>query len=164
MKTLLLRKRQREPARSLTVVQMLPELEGGGVERGTLELGKYLAEHGHRSLVISAGGRLVGQLEREGSKHIPWNVGSKSPICLKYILPLRRLLQKEQVDVLHLRSRMPAWVGYLAWKSLPKSKRPALVTTFHGFYSVNSYSAIMTKGDGIIAVSESIKKHIQGVL
>lgn len=149
--------------RSLTVVQMLPDLEGGGVERGTLELGKYLAANGHRSLVISAGGRLVGQLIREGSRHVPWNVGSKSPVCLSYILPLRRLLQKEEVDVLHLRSRMPAWVGYLAWISLPKGKRPLLVTTFHGFYSVNYYSAIMTKGDGIIAVSQSIKKHIQDV-
>jgi glycosyltransferase involved in cell wall biosynthesis len=82
------------------------------------------------------------------------------PRCLQYILPLRQLLLKEHVDVLHLRSRMPAWIGYLAWKSLPKDKRPLLVTTFHGFYSVNSYSAIMTKGEGIIAVSESIRKHI----
>lgn len=146
---------------TLTVVQMLPELEGGGVERGTLEVGRYLAEHGHRSLVISAGGRLVEQLEREGSRHIPWNVGTKTPACLRYILPLRRLLQKEKVDVLHLRSRMPAWIGYLAWKSLARRKRPILVTTFHGFYSVNAYSAIMTKGMGIIAVSESIKNHIR---
>jgi glycosyltransferase involved in cell wall biosynthesis len=158
---LLAEKEAKRTGKSLTVVQMLPELEGGGVERGTLELGKYLAEHGHRSLVISAGGRLVGQLEREGSRHIHWNVGSKTPICLSYIIPLRRLLQNEEVDVLHLRSRMPAWVGYLAWKSLPKRKRPVLVTTFHGFYSVNSYSAIMTKGDGVIAVSESIKQHIK---
>jgi glycosyltransferase involved in cell wall biosynthesis len=55
---------------------------------------------------------------------------------------------------------MPAWVGYIAWLSLQKNKRPVLVTTFHGFYSLNKYSAIMTKGDGVIAVSESIKKHI----
>ncbi|MDP3478701.1 MAG: glycosyltransferase family 4 protein [Desulfoprunum sp.] len=154
-------KEAKKSHKNLTIVQMLPELEGGGVERGTLELGKYLAEHGHRSLVISAGGRLVEQLEREGSRHISWNVGSKSPESLRYIWPLRRLLQKEKVDVLHLRSRMPAWIGYLAWKSLAKSKRPALVTTFHGFYSVNAYSAIMTKGTGIIAVSESIRHHIK---
>ncbi len=159
--SLVAEKEAKRTRRSLTIVQMLPELEGGGVERGTLELGKYLAEHGHRSLVISAGGRLVEQLAREGSRHIPWKVGSKSPACLRYILPLRRLLQEENVDVLHLRSRMPAWVGYLAWKSLAKGKRPVLVTTFHGFYSVNAYSAIMTKGTGIIAVSESIQTHIK---
>jgi glycosyltransferase involved in cell wall biosynthesis len=75
-------------------------------------------------------------------------------------LPLRQLLLKEEVDILHLRSRMPAWVGYMAWLSIPKKKRPVLITTFHGFYSVNKYSAIMTKGNGVIAVSESIKKHI----
>lgn len=144
----------------ITTVQMLPELEGGGVERGTLEMGRYLAVNGHRSIVISAGGRMVDQLVSEGSTHIKWAVGSKSPRCLLYIVPLRNLMVREEVDVLHLRSRMPAWVGYIAWLSLPKKKRPVLVTTFHGFYSVNKYSAIMTKGDGIIAVSESILKHI----
>ncbi len=145
----------------LSVVQMLPELESGGVERGTLEIGKYLADHNHRSIVISAGGRMVKQLEEEGSRHIAWKVGSKSPLTIKYMLPLRRLLKKEKIDVLHLRSRMPAWVGYLVWKTLPKKDRPVLVTTFHGFYSVNSYSAIMTKGMGIIAISKSIEQHIK---
>ncbi len=154
-------KRRLRTGEILSVVQMLPELDSGGVERGTLEIGKYLADHQHRSIVISAGGRLVRQLEEEGSRHISWKVGSKSPVVLKYLLPLRRLLIKENIDVLHLRSRMPAWVGYVVWKSLPKKKRPVLVTTFHGFYSVNSYSAIMTKGLGIIAISKSIEAHIK---
>lgn len=145
----------------LTVVQMLPDLEGGGVERGTLETGHFLAQNGHKSIVISAGGRMVKQLEEEGSQHIAWNIGDKTPRSLLYIRPLRSLLLKEKVDVLHLRSRMPAWIGYMAWKSLPPEKRPALVTTFHGFYSVNSYSAIMTKGERIIAVSEAIARHIK---
>lgn len=144
----------------ITVVQMLPELDGGGVERGTLEMGRHLANNGHESLVISGGGRLVKQLEDEKSTHIKWPVGSKSPLSLFYVMPLRKMLLKKQVDILHLRSRMPAWVGYLAWKSIPFSKRPVLVTSFHGFYSVNYYSAIMTKGDGIIAVSKGIKDHI----
>ncbi len=157
---LLQEKEDKRTGKILTVVQMLPELIGGGVERGTLEMGRYLAQQGHHSYVISAGGRLVEQLEQENSRHIKWHVGSKTLRSLLYIWPLRRLMVREHVDVLHLRSRMPAWVGYMAWKSLPKEQRPVLVTTFHGFYSVNSYSAIMTKGDGIIAVSESIKKHI----
>jgi len=154
-------KEAKRTGRQLTVVQMLPELEGGGVERGTLEVGRYLAGKGHRSIVISGGGRLVSQLEREGSRHISWTVGSKSPLSLRYVLPLRRLLRKEKVDILHLRSRMPAWVGYLAWISLPACRRPILVTTFHGFYSVNAYSAIMARGMAVIAVSESIKRHIR---
>lgn len=158
---LLEEKEAKRTGRCLTVVQMLPELEGGGVERGTLEVGRYLAGKGHRSIVVSGGGRLVSQLEKEGSRHITWTVGSKSPLSLRYVLPLRRLLQKNKVDILHLRSRMPAWVGYLAWKSLPECRRPILVTTFHGFYSVNAYSAIMAKGTGVIAVSDSIRRHIR---
>jgi len=147
-------------AGKITVVQMLPDLESGGVERGTLELGKYLSDGGHRSIVISAGGRMVPQLEKEGSRHLRWETGRKSPRCLQFILPLRRLLIEEKVDILHLRSRLPAWIGYLAWKSLPADKRPCLVTTFHGFYSVNAYSAVMTKGQRIIAISKTIGKHV----
>lgn len=157
---LIAEKRRKARKESITVLQMLPDLEGGGVERGTLEMGGFLASHGHRSLVVSNGGRMVEQLEQEGSTHIAMKVGSKSPIVLKYFFPLRKLIKEENVDILHLRSRMPAWVGYLVWKSLPARKRPVLVTTFHGFYSVNAYSAIMTKGDAIIAVSESIRDHI----
>lgn len=154
---------QRRRARtreSITVMQLLPELNSGGVERGTVEMGRFLVRNGHRSLVVSGGGRLVEQLQEEGSKHFQKNIGSKSPIALWHIWPLRRLMKKHRVDVLHLRSRMPAWIGYVAWLSLPRKRRPLLVTTFHGFYSVNAYSAIMTKGDGVIAVSASIKRHI----
>lgn len=145
----------------ITVVQMLPDLEGGGVERGTLELGNFLCIGGHRSIVISAGGRMVTQLENEGSRHITWKTGVKSPVSLRYILPLRRLLQEEKADILHLRSRFPAWIGYLAWKSLPVDSRPHLVTTFHGFYSVNAYSRIMTRGERTIAISHTIAAHIK---
>ena len=80
----------------LSVVQMLPELDSGGVERGTLEIGKYLADNQHRSFVISGGGRLVSQLEEEGSRHINWQVGSKSPLILKYFFPLRRFLKMKK--------------------------------------------------------------------
>jgi len=147
----------------LTVVQMLPGLEAGGVERGTLELGKYLVQHGHRSLVISGGGRLVSQLESEGSEHFLWDVGKKNPLTLRYIPMLQKFLIQKKVDILHLRSRVPAWVGYLAWKNLAENIRPRLVTTFHGFYSVNKYSAVMIKGERIIAISKEIQQHIQNV-
>jgi glycosyltransferase involved in cell wall biosynthesis len=159
-KQMLQEKKKKMRKENLTVLQMVPELEGGGVERGTLELGKFLVQQGHRSFVVSGGGRLVNQLEDEGSSHVFMKVGVKSPNCLKYIFPLRQLMLRESVDILHLRSRLPAWIGYLAWKSIPKKKRPLLVTTFHGFYSINAYSAIMTKGEVVIAVSESIQKHI----
>lgn len=148
------------PGRPLTVLQMLPALNAGGVERGTLEVGRYLVAHGHRSLVMSAGGRLVARLEEEGSSHIAWDVGRKSLSTLRLVPRLRRLLAECQVDILHLRSRLPAWIGYLAWRSMPPDRRPYLVTTVHGPYSVNAYSAVMTRGERVIAVSETIRDYI----
>lgn len=148
--------------RPLTVVQMLPELEEGGVECETVELAEYLVGQGHRSLVISEGGRMVPALVASGSIHHTWpHIGEKSPRCLAYLVQLRRLLAETPVDILHLRSRLPAWIGYLAWKSLPSKKRPYLVTTFHGFHSINAYSAIMARGQRIIAVSQCIAEHIK---
>jgi glycosyltransferase involved in cell wall biosynthesis len=147
-------------ARRLTVVQMLPALESGGVERGTLEIGRGLVAAGHRSIVISAGGRMVDQLVAEGSEHVAWDVGRKRLTTLRWIPKLRRLLADERVDVLHLRSRLPAWVGYLAWRGMDPANRPKLVTTVHGFYSVSRYSAIMTRGERVIAVSEAIRDYV----
>ncbi len=148
------------PARPLTVLQMLPALDAGGVEQGTLEVGRHLVDHGHRSLVMSAGGRLLPRLQAEGSTHFAWDIGRKSPWTLRLVPRLRRLLATERVDILHLRSRLPAWVGYLAWRGMDPATRPHLVTTVHGPYTVNAYSAIMTHGERVIAVSEMIRTYI----
>jgi len=144
----------------LTVLQMLPALESGGVERGTLEMARYLVERGHRSIVMSAGGRLVEQLRQEGSEHAAWDIGRKSPWTLRLVPRLRRFLRDNRVDILHLRSRMPGWVGYLAWKGMARDARPHLVTTVHGLYSVNRYSAVMVRGERVIAVSETVRDYI----
>lgn len=147
-------------SRRLTVLQALPALESGGVERGTLEVARALVAAGHRSLVLSAGGRLVDQLEREGSEHIAWPIGRKSLLTLGLAPRLRRLLRDEGVDILHARSRVPAWVAYLAWRGMDPACRPRFVTTVHGMYSVNAYSAVMVKGEAIIAVSETVRDYI----
>lgn len=144
----------------MKVIQILPELNTGGVERGTLEVGRYLVQLGHESLVVSNGGRLVGQLEEEGSRHIQLPVHKKSLFSLKQVKVLRELFLKEKPDVIHLRSRLPAWLAWLAWRKLDPKMRPRLVTTVHGFYSVNAYSAIMTKGERVICVSESVKGYV----
>ncbi|MFO7581071.1 glycosyltransferase, partial [Guyparkeria sp.] len=149
------------PVRRLTVVQMLPALEGGGVERGTLEIVEALVAAGHRAIVVSEGGRLADELEAIGGEHITLPVGRKSLTTLRYIPVIRRLLRDEAVDILHLRSRLPAWIGYLAWKGLPSGSRPHLVTTVHGAYSPGWYSAVMTKGERVIAVSDSIVDYIR---
>jgi len=142
------------------VLQILPALHAGGVERGTLEIARYLVQNGHRSLVMSAAGRMLPQLEAEGSTHINWDIGKKSLLTLRLVPRLRRFLIEQQVDILHLRSRMPAWVGYLAWRSMDPATRPKLVTTVHGAYTINAYSAVMTKGERVIAVSETIRSYI----
>ena len=149
-------------SRKLTIVQVLPEMDSGGVEMVTLDFGSFLAEKGHRSIVVSKGGGLVPKLIKNGSEHISCAyIGEKSPRCLKYIPWLRNFILKEKVDVLHLRSRLPAWIAYFAWKSIPVNRRPLLITTFHGFYSINAYSAVMTRGQKVIAISNVIADHIR---
>jgi glycosyltransferase involved in cell wall biosynthesis len=144
----------------MKVIQILPELNAGGVERGTLEIGKYLVKQGHESLVISNGGRLVEQLESEGSRHITLPVHQKRLSSLKQVTVLRKLFEQERPDILHLRSRLPAWLAWLAWRKMDPLTRPRLVTTVHGMYSVNLYSKIMTKGEAVICVSNSVKDYV----
>lgn len=145
---------------ALTVVQALPALEVGGVERGTLEVAAELVRRGHRSIVISAGGRLVDKLVREGSEHIVMPIGNKTPMTLLEIRRLRKLLESESVSLLHARSRLPAWIGYLAWRKMTNRSRCGFVTTVHGPYSVNRYSRIMTRGQRVIAISSFIRDYI----
>ncbi len=144
----------------LTVLQILPALESGGVERGTLEVAAELVRRGHRSMVISAGGRMVPELLAAGAQHIAWPIGKKSLLTLLLIPRLRRLLIEERVDILHARSRLPAWIAYLAWRGMDSVTRPHFVTTVHGLYSVNRYSAVMTRGERVIAVSETVRRYI----
>ncbi|TBW55894.1 glycosyltransferase [Marinobacter halodurans] len=144
----------------MKILQVLPALESGGVERGTVELAAELVKRGHDSTVLSAGGPMVAQLEATGSRHVTRPIHRKSLVTLGQVRPVRRLLQSLRPDVVHVRSRMPAWVVYLAWKGLPVNERPVLVSTFHGMYSVNPYSAIMSKAEHLIAVSDCVRRYI----
>lgn len=145
----------------LTVLQVLPALESGGVERGVLEIARGLVKAGHRSLVASAGGRLVNRLIQDGSEHFECHAGDKSLRCLLAIHQLRTIITREQVQVLDVHSRLPAWMVWAALRSLPAESRPRLITTFHGYYSVSRYSRIMGAGDRVICVSEALSKHVQ---
>ncbi len=142
------------------VIQILPELNSGGVERGTLEVGQFLSKSGHNSVVISNGGCLVEQLEAEGSRHISLPVHKKHLNSIGQIKVLRSLFEKEQPDIIHLRSRLPAWLAWLAWHKMDPNTRPRLVTTVHGFNSINRYSKIMTSGEIVICVSNSVKDYV----
>lgn len=144
----------------LIVLQTLPALHSGGVERGTLEIARALVAAGHRSIVVSNGGQMVEQLVQEGSEHILMPVHRKSLASLFQIRPFRRLLRKLKPDIVHARSRIPAWIAWLALRRMDPTTRPRFVTTVHGLYSVSPYSAIMTKGEAVIAVSEAVLQYI----
>ena len=144
----------------MKVMQLLPELNSGGVERGTLEIARALVAEGHESLVVSNGGRLVAQLEAEGSTHLTLAIHKKALSSLWQIRPLRQLIEQHQPDIVHVRSRVPAWLTHFALKGIPAARRPHLISTVHGFYSINRYSQIMTQAEKVIAVSDSVVKYI----
>jgi len=146
--------------RRLTVMQLLPALESGGVERGTLEMASALVKAGHRALVVSAGGRLQTMLEAEGGEHMALPIGRKSLRALFQIRALRALIVREQVDLVHARSRLPAWIGWRAIHGLPPARRPRWVTTVHGLNSPSRYSRIMTSGERVICVSNTVRDYV----
>lgn len=145
----------------MKIIQILPEFNAGGVELCTLELATYLARQGHESIVVSNGGRMVEALEEAGARHIAMPVHRKRISTILQVRPLRGLLESERPDILHFVSRVPGWLAWLAWRRMNSAMRPRLVSTVHGFYSVNRYSAIMTKGERVIAVSQSITEYIR---
>lgn len=147
-------------SRKLKIMQVLPALDAGGVECTVLELSRAVTDSGNESVVVSTGGNLVKQLEEEGARHIIMPVAKKSLSSFFQVKPFRKMLEEERPDILHLHSRIPAWIAWLAWRRMAPESRPHLVSTVHGFYSVNRYSRIMTCGEVVTAVSESARKYV----
>jgi len=145
--------------RRLTVVQLLPALHSGGVERSTLEVAAALTAAGHGSIVISAGGRLVESLLATGTRHVTLDVGRKSLLTLRHVLSLRRLFAELQPDIVHARSRLPAWLAWLALATM-RGPRAHFVTTVHGLNSPGPYSGILTRGERVICVSPTVRAHV----
>lgn len=141
----------------MKVLQILPELNEGGVERGVVELNREFSLLGLDSLSMSKGGHLVSRIENEGGKHYEFDVCSKNIFSIPFrVGRLKRYLDEIDPQIIHARSRVPAWLAYLANK---KTKRP-FVTTVHGLNSVSPYSKVMTYGDRVICVSEVVKDYI----
>ena len=147
-------------SRALTVVQLLPALESGGVERSTLEIADALVRAGHRAIVVSAGGRLAPRLVESGAGHITLDIGRKSLATLRSVRPLRELLEREGADIVHARSRLPAWICWRALRGLPDAQRPRFVTTVHGLNSPSRYSAVMTRGERVVCVSDTVRDYV----
>lgn len=155
-----------EGGRQPVVLQVLPALQTGGVERGTIEVACALAEAGWTPLVASSGGAMVRELERAGVKHFTLPLASKNPLTMRRnVKRLERLIREHGVDIVHARSRAPAWSAYAA------AGRAGchFVTTYHGTYNggwmglKQIYNGVMAKGERVIAISNFIADHIHGL-
>jgi glycosyltransferase involved in cell wall biosynthesis len=151
------------PGFALHILQVLPSLAGGGVERGTVDVAAAVVKAGGKATVVSAGGPMVRELERAGAKHVALGVETKNVFEMwRNVRPLLRLIEKEGVDLVHARSRAPAWSARAAAR---KAGVP-FVTTFHGTYNFKSwlkkrYNAVMAGGDRVIAISHFIAEHVK---
>ena len=149
-----------------TVLQVLPALDKGGVERGTVDLARYLVQEGHRAIVASEGGPLVRELESIGATHVTLPLATKNPLGIWLNGGrLARVIRRHGVDLVHARSRAPA---YSARAAAQKTGVP-FVTTFHAVYSgyqrklKRRYSSILAEGDRVIAISDYVAQHLKEV-
>ena len=147
----------------MKILQVLPELEQGGVERGTIEIAYALTAAGIPNAVASAGGRLVQALDECGTEHLLLPIDKKNPFTLrKCAKKLAEYCEKEGVTLMHVRSRAPAWA--VKWAS--KMCGVKWIATFHGVYGTSPrifkipYNRIMLKGERTIAVSDYVRRHI----
>ena len=141
----------------MNILQVLPELNVGGVETGTLDLAEHLVRLGHKSIVVSNGGSLVEDLQREGSKHYVLPVHKKSIFTMfKMVSRLAAIIKKEKIDIVHARSRVPAWIAFFAARRTDK----VFITTCHGYYQKHFFSRIMSWGKLVICPSQAIARHM----
>ncbi len=143
------------------VLQILPRLVSGGAERGTVEVAAALAAAGWMSYVASAGGPLERDIGRAGSAHLSLPLASKNPLVLyQNAKRLTRLIRRLGIDIVHARSRAPAWS---AW-SAARATRRHFVTTFHNAYGTSGllkrrYNSVMARGERVIAISDFVAEH-----
>lgn len=150
------------PAHGPVILQVLPALQAGGVERGTIEVARAIVRAGGTALVASAGGRMVPQLERVGATHLTLDLMTKDPLSIWLNAGrLVRLIRTHQVDLVHARSRAPAWSARWATR---RTGTP-FVTTWHGVYSETlpfkrRYNGVMASGARVVAISRYVADRI----
>lgn len=148
-----------------TVLQIIPQLDAGGAERTTIDVAAALIDAGARALVASEGGRLVPELQAKGGLWIPFPAATKNPLSMAFnTRRLAALMRAEGVDIIHARSRAPAWVALGAARA---TKTP-FVTTYHGAYAGKSkiklsYNSVMARGDAVIANSNYTARAIRAL-
>jgi len=144
----------------LTILQLVPKLSTGGVERGTVQIAEALVKENHRSIVVAEEGPLTEELLNTGSEYINWPIGGKKLSTFFFVNKLQKLCLSEGVDIVHARSRLPAWIARIALSKIEKTQRPLWITTVHGPYTVGLYSQVMVSGQRIIAISNFIREYI----
>ncbi|MET0155343.1 MAG: glycosyltransferase family 4 protein [Rickettsiales bacterium] len=150
---------------SYGVVQILPSLVSGGVERGAAEVARALVADGRESVVVSAGGPIAERIEKEGSRHVTLPVDSRSPLSMyRNVAPIKQAIASVSHPIVHIRSRAPGWSGYFAASSL----NVPLVSTFHGAYGHKGfakrlYNSVMTRGERVIVASRYMRRHVLDV-
>ena len=147
--------------RNKNILQIAPALDSGGRERGTVDVAKALKERGANPFIIASGGKLTTS-EQDGITFIKYNVSTRNPLkVFSNISFIKKIIKDNNIDLVHVRSRSPAWSAYFAAKHC---KIP-FVTSFHGIYKMQNlvrkkYNSILTLGDIVIAVSDYVKNHI----
>lgn len=146
------------------VLQVLPRLETGGVERGTIEVAEALRAAGARPIVVSAGGVMERELDRIGAVHVRLPVQSKNPLTMwRNVAAIAEVIRRYDVKLVHARSRAPAWSA----RAAARRCGVPFLTTFHGAYNrgpfgiKGGYNAVMASGDLVIAISQFIARHVQ---
>jgi len=148
--------------KTMVVLQVLPALETGGVERGTIDMVQAIVAEGGTALVASAGGRMVAEVERAGGRHVALNLMTKDPVNIWLnAAPLARLIRREGVTLVHARSRAPAWSAWIA----ARRARVPFVTTWHGVYGDDFpgkrlYNSVMARGERVIAISHFVADRV----
>lgn len=141
------------------IVQALVGLNVGGSELVATELSEFLTRAGHRVTIIAADGPIGERARACGAGHLDWSIGKKRLKTLRYIKRLRQWFESERPDIVHVHSRLPAWICWRALRGVPEAVRPEFLTSMHGQYSVSGYSSIMARGRRTIAVSEHIRRY-----
>ncbi|MBU0502798.1 MAG: GT4 family glycosyltransferase PelF [Candidatus Omnitrophota bacterium] len=141
----------------MNILQVLPELNVGGVETGVVDLTRSLVKLGHKVVVISNGGDLVREIESSGALHYQLPVHKKSLFnALRLIPKLSEIIKKENIEIVHARSRVPAWIAYFA----SRRARAIFITTCHGYYKKHIFSQVMGWGKRVIVISNVIARHM----
>ena len=145
------------------IIQVLPALQQGGVERGTIEIARALTKAGISNCVISAGGKMVADLERLGVEHITLPVHTKNPFKMWWnARRLAKIFKDKHATLIHVRSRAPAWS--VKW-ACERTHIP-FITTYHGRYGLTPawfkkrYNSVMLQGKKVIAVSRFVQEHL----